>query len=246
MTPIATLLQWHYLIFLLPAGVSALLLLLSSVRMGHHGGHAQSGHHSAGHGPGHPHAPASGAHPHATGAARPGHATGKHAENGARRQVSSSAGLLLRLMGVGRAPLPMVLEAFFLAWGFCGFFANEILIPAGTAPGLIAMAPSLGAALAGGAIGARFASELISRLMPPEETLAVSRDGLFGMTGKIAFPVSVTAGRIHIYDSFGTLHDEGCRVAGGHPPIGKGRNAMVIDIDLQGNLIVEEVPDLIR
>src|SRR5438105_14417347 len=33
------LLQWHYLIFLLPGAVSALLLVLSSLRFGHRGGH---------------------------------------------------------------------------------------------------------------------------------------------------------------------------------------------------------------
>lgn len=41
----ASLLQWQTLIFLLPFSISALLLLLASLRLGHHaGGHATLGH----------------------------------------------------------------------------------------------------------------------------------------------------------------------------------------------------------
>ena len=39
----------------------------------------------------------------------------------------------------------------------------------------------------------------------------MSRDGLFGLTGQVVFPVSAASGRIHIYDEHGTLHDEMCR-----------------------------------
>ena len=78
-------------------------------------------------------------------------------------------------------------------------------------------------------------------MIPPEESLDVSREELYGLTGEVAFPVSETAGRIRIYDPHGSLHDETCRIATGHTPIAKGRFAMVLDRDTQGNLIVEEV-----
>src|SRR5579871_4473240 len=132
------LMQWYYLIFLLPLGVSAVLLLLSSVRMGHHsgvhGGHtapggngissghashgAVGGHSGAGHGPsggGHAGSHASSHHATTHQAASHGH-TGKggghRTTDSARHDLASPAGMLLRAMGVGRAPLPMVLEAF--------------------------------------------------------------------------------------------------------------------------------------
>ncbi len=260
-----TLLQWHYLIFLLPFGMAAFLLLLSSLHLGHHGGHG--GHHGHAFGHGHAgHAPAGAGHGHgAPGGHAPSHAhagshphthshgqahgnqggNGKAAAKGGRAGLHSATGLLSQITGVGRAPLPMILESFCIGWGFSGFWANRWLLPMPN-PTLVQMLPSLGIALAGGLAVARLAAEVIARLLPPEETLVVSRDGLFGLTGSITFPATETGGRIHIYDEYGTLHDEMCRVAPNHPPIEKGQNAIVMDMDAQGHLVVEEVPNSVR
>jgi len=260
----AVLMQWQYLIFLAPMAVSGLLLLLSSMRIGHHhGGHAGHGVHA-----GHGHAVVSAA-PHAvhghaaTGAHVPsgGHApSGGHVATGhgsahhgaaARHHPSStrtaaraaSPHLLLGLFGVGRAPLPMVIEAFFLTWGMSGCIAVQYLLHANTNPSLAQMMPVIGIAAASGVIGARIISELISRLMPAEESSIVSRNGLYGLKGSVAFPVSETGGRIMVYDDYGSLHDESCRVEAGHAPIERGRKAMIMDCDSKGNLLVEEVPE---
>jgi hypothetical protein len=251
-----TLLQWHYLIFLLPFGLAAFLLLLSSLRLGHrHGGHGRVAAHS-GHGGHGAHATAGPAHTHGAHGGHSGHgaATARHGGTGkgghgkangrsSREAGATPANVFLALMGVDRAPLPMVVESFCICWGLIGCLANQWLLPRGLEPTLFQMLPSLGIALGGGLIGARGAAELIARLMPQDESQVVSRDGLFGMVGKVAFPVSATGGRIHIYDEFGTLHDETCRVAPAYPSIAKGCRAMVMDRDAQGNLIVEEVPD---
>jgi hypothetical protein len=265
MTTDATiLLQWHYLIFLLPLGTALFLLLLSSLRLGHHSGHGGHGHvaahgHAAVHGhavphgahaagahagPVHAHGAASDhAHPHGAAACPGGNA--HQTANGAKENILTPSGLLLGLLGFGRAPAPMVLEAFCIAWGLCGFWANEFLLRTPT-PSLLQMLPSLGIALGGGIVGSRLAAELLSRVLPKEESFAVSQQDLFGLTGAVAFPVSEESGRIHIYDSFGTLHDEVCRVPTGHPPIEKGHRAIVVDMDTRGRLIVEEIPDSVR
>lgn len=265
MADTTTLLQWHYILFLLPLGMALFMLLLSSLHFGHHhAGHGGHGHlgahgHAAVHGHAAPHsghaAHGAAAHGHSAHSAyAPGHAraaggtkggNGKDSTNSVRDPVVSPAGVLLGLIGVGRAPLPMVLEAFCIGWGLCGFWANELLVRTPN-PSLLQMLPSVGIALAGGLIGARLASELIARLLPQEESLVVSHEALFGMIGSITFPASADAGRIHIYDEFGTLHDETCRVAAGHPPIEKGHRALVVDMDMQGRLIVEEVPDTVK
>ena len=245
-----TLLQWHYIIFLLPFCLAVLLLLLSSVRTGHHrgAGHARHGHgglrshsHAA------PHGHASGGHSHAQGghgakAHSPGHKTqhGSGKSQVANRHAVTPGDVVLGLLGVGRAPTSIVLQTFCMAWGFCGFWANQLLLKT-PAPTLIQMLPSLAIALFGGIAGARISAEIFARIMPQEETFVVSRDELFGLTGNVAFPVTETSGRIRIYDDNGTLHDEMCRVAPGHVPIEKGCKALVIDMDPQGNLIVEPV-----
>lgn len=282
-----TLLQWQYMIYLLPLGISALLLLLSSLKLGHRGGHGPHlhGHASVGththavsapashsHVGAAPHAPA-GATPHGPANATGGGArAGTHTQTGAIRQAAPGGGhpkiharlgkvevnrhgpnrenvtistqFILQLTGADRAPLTMILELFCLVWGLCGYWANQYTLHT-SHPTFGQMLPSLAIALGGGIIGARLGAEVIARIMPPDESQDVSRDGLFGLTGRIAFPVSAAAGRIHIYDEHGTLHDENCRVAPGHEEIARGRTALVVDMDPQGFLLVEEVPETV-
>lgn len=254
MTNATMLLQWHYLIFLLPMGIAALLLLLSSLRLGHHGGHGGHGGHHAhgpalrGHAPGHsaPHTGANGHSAHARSAA-PGHSAGaKNASpagqkgNDHRPHITVTNHLVLNLTGANRAPLAMILEAFLLIWGVVGLWAHQLMAHAEQpSPRQIGLLVSI--ALAGGVVGARVAAGLIGRFMPQDETLIVSRNELIGLTGTIVFAAGRTSGRIHVYDGFGTLHDEMCRVAPGHLTIEKGRQAIVLDMDAQGNLLVEEM-----
>ena len=145
------LLQWQYLIYFLPGGISA-LLLLSSLRLGHHGGHHGSSAHS-GHGGSTGHGSQTGHSAHAghTSTVSPptSHAVGSHAPashpGGPRVQarlgkvevsrhgpnkenVTVSTNLFLQITGADRAPLVMLLEAFGLVWGLCGYWANEFTI----------------------------------------------------------------------------------------------------------------------
>jgi hypothetical protein len=252
----AVLLHWHYLIFLGPFGLASLLLLLSSMRLGHgHGAHVGHGHAvghigahghigaihaahtAAGHGP---------AHTNSQGDAHHDSATDQHDTPEQRAVVKAAVPqtpVLLALLGVGQVPLPMVIEAFFMAWGVSGCIANQILLKGVPLPELGQVLPSMGIAAGCGLIGARIAAEMIARLMPGEESQIVSREGLYGLKGKVAFPVSDTGGRIMVYDDFGSLHDESCRVVAGQPPIERGRKVIVMDRDSQGNLLVEEIPE---
>jgi hypothetical protein len=164
-----------------------------------------------------------------------------------RRRVTvlSPAMGFLRLLGVGRAPMTVVFEAFCIGWGFFGFWANQLLVKSPD-PALMQLMPSFGIGLAGGVFCARGLSEVFARLMPSDETYVVSRNNLFGMTGRVVFPVTETGGRLRIYDEHGSLHDNPCRVAPGHETIEKGRRALVVDMDAQGRLLVEEVPDTVQ
>lgn len=268
MRDLSKLLDWQYMIFLLPCGISAFLLLLSSLRLGHHGGHGHAGHgHVGGHaahaGAGHAAHGASAGHTHA--AAHGAQAHGAHAQNasqshshaaqggkvhadnagktedsGQRPAVNVTTNFIWHLTGADRAPWMMLLEAFFLVWGVVGFWADQTFV-ATRNPTMPEMALPLGVAFITGIAGARIAAEVIARLMPEDETLVVSQEGLYGLTGTVAFPVTQTAGRIHVYDTYGTLHDETCRVQADHPPIGKGSRAIVVDRDSKGFLIVEEL-----
>jgi hypothetical protein len=233
----ALLLQWHYLIFLLPFGVAILLLLLSTMRVGGHHARAHGGGHSHGHGGGPNVGGGMRAHGHGHHAVRHGHA--RSGARGSRHSETNPLSVLFGALGFTKAPLPVVLSSFFLVWGFSGYWANRVLLPHTTNPTLGRVLPSLAIALLGAIVGGRVAAELIARLLPPEETSVVSRDALFGLKGRVAFPVTDTSGRIHVYDEFGTLHDESCRVAPDQPPIARGQTALIVDRDEKGRLLVE-------
>jgi hypothetical protein len=238
---IATLAQWYYLIFLLPLGVSLFLLVLTSLRGGaKHGGHSHGGHsHMGHHGGGHA---AHGHHTHQTLAGGPKHVTAKAGVSGAKiASQTDFAGMMLAIIGIGRVPVPLFLQMFALFWGALGTVANQMLLAPIEDPSLFQVLPSILIGLVGGLVGARFAAEMMVRLTPQMETSVVSQEGLYGLRGRVAFPVTDTGGRVLIYDENQTIHDERCRVAPGKQTIEKGRTVLVIDRDPDGLLLVEEI-----
>lgn len=233
-------LQWHYLVFIAPAAASALLLILSNMRLGghrshHHGGHGAR-HTGAAHGP--KHAPKPAAHQ-ASGARRNGTAPDAATPHGATEAF-------LAITGFNRLSPLLLAQMFFLCGGLAGFWANRLLLPDSVAPTLLQWLPCFGIAVGVGTIGARLSAELIARLMPRDASSVLLRDGLIGLTGKVVFPISATSGRIHVYDEFGTLHDETCRLAPGQPPIDRGSFAFITDRDARGQFLVEEAAEPIR
>ena len=240
---IGVLLHWSYLIFLTPAAIAGLMLLLSALQShGHDVGHVHVGHVHIGHGgaSGHGH---SGSDSHSASQNHHGDTAQNHSstEPGVTRGYASPAAILTALSGVGKVPLPMVLETFCMVWGISGCIANQALLPNIPNPNIAQVAPSIWIALACGLVGGRLATEAISLILPKDLSQAVSKDSLYGLTGKVAFKISATGGRALIYDAHGTLHDETCRVAQGQLPIEKERSIIVVDRDSQGNLVVEEI-----
>ena len=251
-------LHWYYLIYLLPAAAAVLVLLLSGLG-GHHGGHshAASTHsvgglhlhaHSGGvHGTsaaGHAHAPA-GAHPTAhsspAGAAHAAaHTHGSHHGHPKESRISGVGPQLLGFFGVGRAPVTIVIGSLLIGWGLFGLAATDLLEHGLHLPPVLFVAPSLAAAAVGGLVSAKLLGELAAKLMPKDESYAISREGLLGLTGKVVYPISETGGRVHVFDQFRTLHAEPARVTPGQAPIEKGTAVIVASMDPDhGYLIVE-------
>ena len=250
------LLDWYNAIFWGPFLVGAILLAVSSLRIG--------GHHGSGHGAAHGH----GLRVHAGGGMRHAPAPTSHAPahhgGQAARGVSGSArngrasgdsqttlaadprhypwrgrGLVTAILGTGSAPALVVFELFLVCYGVIGMLANGMLLHP-PSPAFLSIAASTGIAIGLGAVIARLSAGLLSKIIPSDETCIVTREGLFGLTGTVAYPISETGGRIHIFDEFGTLHDETCSVAAGQSPIGKGSTVRVVDIQADGKLVVEE------
>lgn len=245
------LLDWQNLIFLLPFGAGLVMAVGSAVlgRLGHHGGRgghggAHGGHaghagHVGGHTAGGGHlraAPAVSGHTangHAGRAPVPAHGSRAHSPQRPNpgQQATSDASALHSLL-TGSLSLPGLLSTFLLGWGFCGFWITQYFHPS------VGIAVA-GATIAGGvtSIGA---GALMARLMPPEETSALSREQLLGQVGKVIFRVSDSTGRVHVYDRFGTLHEEPCRLERGETPIERGEDALLIDWDEARRLFLVE------
>jgi membrane protein implicated in regulation of membrane protease activity len=248
-------LEWYYLIFLLPAGLSVLVLLLSGLSShggGHHdaggahaGGDAMHGIHAHAHDLHGGHGDAAHAHGAHAGSHDAGHG-GDHGHDGhhgaAHGEGTSLAQRALSFFGIGRAPITISSGSLMLGWGLCGYVAVETLRPTLRLPGVFIL-PSLGAAAAGALVFAKVFGEIAARLIPQDESFALTRDSLVGLTATVVYPVSETEGRIHVFDAFRTLHVEPARTAAGRPPIPRGADVTVVALDPeQDNLIVEPSP----
>jgi membrane protein implicated in regulation of membrane protease activity len=239
-------LHWYYLIYLLPAAVAVLVLLMTGMG-GHHGGHSHAAHgglhlhtHHAAHagGAAHGHAAAHGAHGHAhhhASGSHPSHSAAGHGE----RDGPSAAQQLLGFFGVGRAPITIVIGSLLIGWGLFGLGATELLRPLLRVPALF-VGPSLAVAAVGSLLSAKLIGEFAARVMPQDETYVISREGLVGLTGKVVYPVSDTAGRVHVFDRFRTLHVTSARVEPGAAPLAKGADVIITSLDTgRGYALVE-------
>ena len=245
---LSVLLHWHYLIFLLPFAIAGFLLLLSSMHStDQHAGHSGGGGHGvASHAHPASHTNASHTAHHSESDAKHGDSPGKNpssVELGVTQGYSTPMAVIFSLVGCNRVPLPLALETFGVLWGITGCIANQALLSNNPDPTLAQATPSIWIALAGGAVGGRVVSEIIGRLLPQDESQVVSKDGLYGLKGKVAFQVSDRGGRALFYDTFGTLHDETCRIQEGRQTIEKGCSVVIIDRNALGFLVVEEIAD---
>jgi membrane protein implicated in regulation of membrane protease activity len=141
---------------------------------------------------------------------------------------------------VGRAPLTIVIGSSMIGWGLVGLAVTDTLRRDLHWPPVLVVGPALAAAAAGSVAAAKLFGELSARLMPKDESYAIGREGLLGLTGKVVYPITETGGRVHLFDQYRTLHVKPARVRPGQAPIEKGTEVIVASMDPeQGSLIVE-------
>ena len=76
--------------------------------------------------------------------------------------------------------------------------------------------------------------------MPKDETYAIKRDALVGLTGTVVYPVCETAGRVHVRDRHRNCHQAAARVAPGQPAIPKGAPIIVATLDPDRRYLIVE------
>src|SRR5436309_431542 len=79
---------------------------------------------------------------------------------------------------------------------------------------------------------------LAARFMPEEQSFAIPREGLLGLTGKVVFRVSEESGRVHVFDQYRTLHVTPARIPPGADPIDKGTDVIIASMDPDRRFVV--------
>lgn len=154
---------------------------------------------------------------------------------------AGSTSRTLDFLGLGRVPLAIVIQIFFLVWGFAGWAATLVLRPLLGAPLLffpLALAVAAVCAIAATVLLAR----PLARWLPSTESHAPTKRDLAGRVGTVVFAVTPASGVIQVRDDHGNLHQVPCRLNGhsGHPvgtdpppilPLPKGSEVIVVSYE---------------
>jgi hypothetical protein len=112
----------------------------------------------------------------------------------------------LAWLNAGRLPLLMLLVVFLMSFALVGLIGQRVVL--GVTGRLLPVLAAAPMALIGGLALTRLGSRLLARVLPRDETTAVSRDALVGRTGVITTGVA-TAGspaQARVRDGFGQSH----------------------------------------
>jgi membrane protein implicated in regulation of membrane protease activity len=142
--------------------------------------------------------------------------------------------------GVPTMVLLLILLGGFSAFGFALQAAAEALwtpLPAFPAS-LLAFLPTIPFT--------RAASRGVARIVPRDETYAVSADDLVGRVAEVTVgPLDAgPAGRVKLRDSHGNWHFPLARAARGEAPIGVGAQVLLVDRDGAAYLAIPVPPEL--
>lgn len=113
---------------------------------------------------------------------------------------------LMAFIGVGKAPLMVVLLITLASVGMFGLLLNGLVQGMlGVFPGLMLVVTLLVSLLIGALLTSRL-TRLIGQLLPPISTTATDAKGLVGKPGKVTSPyVDTRYGMVHLRDNGGTL-----------------------------------------
>lgn len=143
---------------------------------------------------------------------------------------ASALSKLFSLLGIGQAPVTLLIGTFMLCWGAFGLVANRVLEDILKYPGIYIL-PSVGLTLVASFTTTRLMAAMVGRYMPANETYAVPRSQLVGLLGRAVYTISEGAGTVDVRDVYGTLHRVQAKTEIGAEAILAGAEVIVIDLD---------------
>jgi hypothetical protein len=148
--------------------------------------------------------------------------TDVHAEGGADGHEP-----LLSLIGIGKAPVSLVVLCLLLLWASAGLAGNLIW---GTDRIWLSLLVAGLAAL----LGTRAAATQFARLIPSVESHHVERNELIGCEGTALYPITESSGTIRLFDRLRNLRQLDSRAYGTDASvIPAGTTVVVMDYDKQ-------------
>jgi hypothetical protein len=196
------LLEWQYLIFVLPMLAAILYILLMSVGFFWGGGAdldaGQDVHVDVGHDVG-----GDAGHDVAGGA---GH-DAEGGQGGHGPQVSL-LGRGFGLLGMGKVPMSILGLSFCFIWGAAGLLLNVFV-------GVENMGQVILFAALAAVIGSRALAEGLALLLPREESYHTPKADLVGQVGEVLYEVTRSSGTVRLCDPSGNLLDLDCRIQDG-------------------------------
>jgi membrane protein implicated in regulation of membrane protease activity len=207
------LLQWWYLIFVLPfvGALFYILMLISGTVSADHDTDLDAGVETD---------------------ADIGHDADLGHDGGLEHVHDLEPGMLARalsFLGIGRVPLSIIIISFCFLWGFFGFASNTLLAP--LLPPFIFIWASIAIALVVSLSLTRILANAMARIMPATETYAVSLEQLVGKWGEATTSIDETFGQAQVHDDAGVLHMVQCVVKSGETKIPGGSQVILLFFD---------------
>ncbi|WP_395091368.1 hypothetical protein [Armatimonas sp.] len=215
------LLKWQWVVFLVPLALAVLLALATAVSVGGDHGESEGGHDHdlEGH----------------VGHDGTNHDSDQEAESESEGHVSP-----LALIGVGQAPLSVILICLLVYWAVIGSLGNLTL-------GVHSIGFTIGLALVGSLLATSGTARLVGRFLPTSQSFSVKRHELIGREGTAIYPITESSGTVRLYDSLGTLRQLDCRTVLGGAAIPMDTKVIVIDYDRERQVFtVQKWDDLVR
>jgi hypothetical protein len=225
------LLDWQYLIFLLPIGFGTMYLLLMAVGMfgGEDGSDISAGHDiSVDHGEvGVDHGSIE------TGHGDIAHGDMAHGDLGHAEGGSADAGhdlhpsildVLLGFLGFGKVPMSILIMSYCFVWGGVGLAVLRLLSER-------SVGRAAGTAAAASVLVTRYLAIAIAKLVPSMESYHVPLSDLEGLSGEVLYAVTQDSGTVRVRDQRRNLRDVPCRVAPGEKNISAGNKVVLFCFD---------------
>ena len=141
----------------------------------------------------------------------------------------------LGFLGLGKAPVSILILMLLIAWSIIGFVVNQLayaVAPNEWLPPLL----SLPLAFVGSLLATAGLARLLGRYMPSTETYVHRKDQLVGRHGTAIYAITDQFGLASVHDTGGDLFQVPCRTAAGAAQIPATARIVLFDYDAERSI----------